>query len=419
MLTRLRLRGMKSFADAEAPFGPLTLLLGANASGKTNVLEAVRLLGALVGDLAPLRHALRESGEGAEAGVIRGGAREIVRNGSDSFSIESTWRTASGRTLAHDLTCAIRPELEVRSERLHDPLDSSVWLQSKALSAPLSAVDGTAAGRAGVLEWSMIHDGAVTHPSMAISTDGSALREVFRFIPESPARRLAQGLSAELMAVKYLDITPARMRNYVPADDAKLHADGGNLSAVLSCLCDDPEAKRGLVDWLSALCAPELADLELSRTDEGSVMLRLVEKDGIKVSARSLSDGTLRFLGELVALRTALPGSVILMEEIGRDVHPSRMHLLVEYLESVTEERGIQVIGTTHSPDVLAALGPQARSNAVVLGRMPDRPGTTMRRLGDIPHFEEVVARRGLADLFTMGWLEQAVSLQVLVLSAP
>ena len=405
MLTRLRLRGMKSFADAEAPFGPLTLLLGANASGKTNVLEAVRLLGALLGDLASLRHALRESGDGGDTGILRGGAREIVRNGSDSFSIESTWHAPSGRTLMHDLTCAIRPELEVRSERIHDLSDDSAWLRLQARAS------ATQSEFAGLLQWSTDHhDGVATQPpmGMGISTDGSALREVFRFIPESPARRLAQDLSETLRTLRYLDITPARMRNYVPADAAQLDADGGNLSAVLSRLCEDPEAKRGLVDWLSALCAPELADLELSRTDEGSVMLRLVEKDGIKVSARSLSDGTLRFLGELVALRTAPPGSVILMEEIGRDVHPSRMHLLVEYLESVTEERGIQVIGTTHSPDVLAALGAQARSNAVVLGRMPDRPGTTMRRLGDIAHFEEVVARRGLADLFTMGWLEQA-----------
>ena len=77
--------------------------------------------------------------------------------------------------------------------------------------------------------------------------------------------------------------------------------------------------RMDVASWLSALCAPELADLELSRTDEGSVMLRLVEKDGIKVSARSLSDGTLRFLGELI---DALGGEQV----FGEAAVPGKLH---------------------------------------------------------------------------------------------
>jgi hypothetical protein len=269
-----------------------------------------------------------------------------------------------------------------------------------------------------MLEWPL-PDQRVSGPAgVGTSSRQSAVWSAFRFIPgsadgsggrESPVRRLAQELSETLQGLQFMNITPSLMREYVPLDAVQLDSDGRSLSAVLYRLCQDPEAKQALIDWLSALCAPELSDIDFSRTDEGSVMLRVIETDAIKVSARSLSDGTLRFLGELVALRTAPAGSVILMEELGRDVHPRRMHLLVEYLESVVDERGIQVIATTHSPDVLAALGSRARGDAILLGRIPDRAGTVMRRLGDLPNFEEVVARRGLGDLFTMGWLEQAL----------
>jgi predicted ATPase len=163
------------------------------------------------------------------------------------------------------------------------------------------------------------------------------------------------------------------------------------------------------VDWLSELIAPDLTDLDFIETELGDVMLTLVEGDGSRTSARALSDGTLRFLGTLVALRTTPSGSFVLLEEPETGLHPQRIHLLVEYLEAVTKERGIQVIATTHSPQFLQALSPESQRDAVLCARLPDHPGTVLRRLGDLPHFEEVTRRSNLDHLFTTGWLERAL----------
>jgi predicted ATPase len=210
------------------------------------------------------------------------------------------------------------------------------------------------------------------------------------------------------LEVGFLDMVPSSMRRYVPREMQEMGEGGEFLSAVLWRLCQDADVKQGLIDWLAELCAPELDDIGFSETDEGEVMLRLTEKDGSRVSARSLSDGTLRFLGELVALRTAPEGSVLMMEELGNGLHPRRMHLLVEYLETMTQRRNIQVIATTHSPLVLQALGERSRRDVVVLGRPPGAPGSIMRRLGDLPGFDTIVEQRGMDYLFTTGWLEQA-----------
>ncbi len=192
--------------------------------------------------------------------------------------------------------------------------------------------------------------------------------------------------------------------------DARLRDDGGNLSGVLADLCRDVEEKRTFVEWLAELCAPEIADIDFIDVPElKDVMAVLVEKSGKRISARSLSDGTLRFLGLLLALRTAPPGSVLFLEDIEAHFHPTRIRLLVEYLDAVTRARNIQIIATTHSPVVLQWLKDEALGNAVVLGRVPERDGTIMRRLADLPHFEEIVKRKGIDELFTTGWMEMAL----------
>ncbi|HEX6900665.1 MAG TPA: ATP-binding protein [Thermoanaerobaculia bacterium] len=206
-----------------------------------------------------------------------------------------------------------------------------------------------------------------------------------------------------------LEINPSVMRGY---GRRSLHFGdkGENFSGALADLFRDPSTRKSFVHWLAELCAPEIEDIDFLEVKElGDVMAMFVENGGKRISARSVSDGTLHFLGTLLALRTAEPGSVILIEEIETGLHPTRIRLLVEYLETVTRERDIQVIATTHSPVVLQWLSDESLRNTVVFGRVPEHEGTIMRRLGDLPHFEEVIQKKGIEELFSTGWLEMAL----------
>jgi predicted ATPase len=199
------------------------------------------------------------------------------------------------------------------------------------------------------------------------------------------------------------------MRNYGRRGYPLGH-DGRNLSGVLADLCEQSDERESLVAWLVEFCAPDIKGIEFVEVKElGDVMAMFVERGSRRISARSISDGTLRFLGTLLALRTAEPGSVILIEEIEAGLHPTRIRLLVEFLEAVTLERQIQVIATTHSPVVLQWLSDESLRNAIIFGRVPDHEGTIMRRLGDLQYFNEVVERTGIEEMFTTGWLEMAL----------
>ena len=244
----------------------------------------------------------------------------------------------------------------------------------------------------------------------------SARQSVFLWPDKTPRNGKNWGLlfkpielDAAFSEIEFLNIQPSAMRGY-GRKNAPLGEEGRNLSGVLARLCEEPDTKRALVDWMVEFCAPEIADIDFVEVKElGDVMAMFVEKGGRRVSVRSASDGTLRFLGTLLALRLAPRDSVILLEELDSGLHPTRIKLLVEYLESVTRERGIQVIATTHSPVILQWLSQQTLRDSLVFGRVPEHEGTLVRRLGDLPHFDEVSQRKSIDELFATGWLEMAL----------
>lgn len=422
MLERLRLTDFKSFVDEDVELAPLTLLVGANASGKSNFLDALRFLQQTAFDRLLADVLNGEQGRPEEWPGIRGKAAEAARIGTNVFAIESTWTapiTGDGDSdtrwptdkselveLTHRIACSTLPDVKLEAESLGRGRSEGSLFRTGAVRGDEIEVPWPSVGRRSKKPKS---------PTTLVSRDQvlawTILGSISNSSPNTPGDVVdyMMALTTALYRLQFVDVQPARMRAY-GRRRAPLGEDGSNISGVLAQLCDDPQEKRTLVDWLAEICAPELVDLDFIEVPElGDVMAVFVEKEGRRITARSLSDGTLRFLGILVALRTAAPGSVILIEDIEADLHPTRIRLLVEYLEAVTRERDIQLIATTHSPVVLEWLSDEALRSAIVFGRIPEREGTVMRRLGDLPHFDEIVKSKGIDELFTTGWLEMAL----------
>lgn len=382
MLQSIRLEDFKSFAQAEVQLAPLTVLVGANASGKSNLVDALRFvqgmgLGYSVLDTLQGR---MEAGREVWRG-IRGGLAGTVRHGRPYSRITTGWRLGE-QSWSYEIKFETQPYPDATDVLLPEtgsvPLDLQATSQRRYLSA----------------------------------RPGGALGNIANLAPDEKTRdfsKAAQKIITCLSSSVLLTLSTERMRGYAPKQARLLGTDGEHLSSILWSLCQEGSSRQEWVDWLEELLAPELADIDFIETEIGDVMLTLVEADGTRTPARGLSDGTLRFLGTLVALRTAPPGSFMLMEEPETGLHPQRIHLLVEYLESVTRERNIQVIATTHSPQLLQVLSKETLRNAVLCARMADQPGTVLRRLGELPHFDEVSSRSHVDHLFTTGWLERAL----------
>jgi len=391
MLKRIRLVDFKSFVDEQVELAPLTLLVGANASGKSNLLDAIRFLKGLTLDLTLNEILNGEKRSQADAWPgIRGRAEEAARIGTSAFQIDSTWLASVPFDRSRQAAEADSQRVEIH-HTIHCGGAPQFRLDAESL-------DG------GKLLGAANHSGG-SRSLLGILANGS-------LIPEALDRGVAPVIPVLrdiLRDVQFLEINPARMRDYGRRGDP-LGEDGRNMSGVLSELCANPDEKFSLVSFIAELCAPEIEDIEFRGVEElGDVIAMFVEKNGRRISARSISDGTLHFLGTLLALRTAKPGSVVLIEEIESGLHPTRIRLLVEYLQSVTNELDIQVIATTHSPVVLQWLSEESLRNTIVCGRVPEHEGTILRRLSELPHLFEVLQRKGIDELFTTGWLEMAL----------
>ena len=90
MINSVRLVNFKNFADETLKLGPFTVIVGANASGKSNIRDAFRFLHG-IGQGYTLAEILGgKYGPGGQRGWegIRGATNEIIRFGNSEFSID-------------------------------------------------------------------------------------------------------------------------------------------------------------------------------------------------------------------------------------------------------------------------------------------------------------------------------------------
>ena len=131
---------------------------------------------------------------------------------------------------------------------------------------------------------------------------------------------------------------------------------------------------------------------------------------GESVSAYSASDGTLRFLGMLAALLNEDYAGLYFFEEIDNGIHPARLHLLLDLIERQTAKGKIQVVATTHSPDVLNLINDTTFENTSVVYRDEDSADAVIRRVAELPNARELRKSQGLGRLHTSGWMENILS---------
>ncbi len=159
-----------------------------------------------------------------------------------------------------------------------------------------------------------------------------------------------------LAAMRSYSIEPSQLRRLQDRDGGTgLKADGSNAASVLQEIASQaPEDQTQIYELLAAI-APHTTKVE--PVERGSKLgLEFTQEWGperMKFEASSMSDGTLRALGLLIAAYQHPAPTVLLIEEPEATIHAGAVGVVHDILRAASQK--VQVVVTTHSPDLLDA----------------------------------------------------------------
>ncbi len=407
----------KGFKNAQIDLmRPMTLLIGRNGSGKTNVIEGMELLAQLASGrpLYEISDAGRGSGSTFE---IRGGLQGCMRKGNNSQSffelgfsaiyLKQSNHPSINYNIVVDNSIG---QLGINRERLR--LNDRDYFDAEQLSGVLNVTyDNFSKGG--------------NKPSLSLPADRSVLS---RYTPTittllynkkvrdsaiHEAMDFTDTVKWHLMSAFVFDLHPRLMRQYERIGASQLNKDGSNLSSVLYGIkINDKNVEASqwllpqLLDKLKQLPEEPFIDFEFITTQANDVLLALKRDDGAIIDARLLSDGTLRALAILTALETVPEWSRMVIEELDNGVHPSRVKLLVDTIWECSHRRNLSVLVTTHNPATLNGLTPEQLDCVVVCHYDHSEQVDKLTALSALPDSDVLLKKGSLGDLVTHNVLE-------------
>ncbi|RKH01193.1 AAA family ATPase [Corallococcus carmarthensis] len=396
MLRSIRLQNLLSFGpDSEAfPLRALNVLIGPNASGKSNLIEALGLLRATPGNLLdPIRE-----GGGVTEWLWKGGqdsklptARvEVVLEypeGDVPLRYELAFSAAGQHLNLVDEVVSIEPPRE-SAQTSPGFYRYNAGQPVISLRKKLSAKPGSRQGR----EFRLLQNARISSEQSILSQRRDP--DVYPELTYVNSLLGSFSLHREWNMGRY---TPPRLPQRVDLRGDFLLEDASNLCLVLSDL-EARGMKQLLLENLKLLYA-RVRDYSV-RILGGTVQV-FFQEEGLNASvpATRLSDGTLRYLCLLTLLCHPTPPPLVCIEEPELGLHPDILPEVGRLL--VEASTRTQLIVTTHSETLISALS-EVPEAVVVCER--DGTGTTLRRL-EKAKLSEWLKKYGLGEVWRMGEL--------------
>lgn len=413
MITRLQINGFKNLVDVDVQFGPFTCIAGINGVGKSNLFDAIRFLSDITyiplieaaksvrsegqknSDIRDLFHKVGERYESQMQFVVD---MIIPKSGSDDLGQLAEARITTVRyelILSYRKSDVFHPQglLEIIKEELRPiplsdarkeirfmPVYDRTAQQQKILrQKELVWQNSVITGRRTVPFISTTQQGDERIINFHQDLAGQSVKVKASTLPktvlssanalENPTALLVKN---EMRSWQLLQLEPSALRKsdeFYTIPNARLGADGSHLPATLYRLRleelqaqADSDIYQKLANRLSEL-VDNVSSVVVEKDDKREMLTLLLKgRDGTTFPARSLSDGTLRFLGLSVLELDQKSGGVICLEEPENGIHPEKIKSILDLLQEICTDINYpvgddnslrQVIINTHSPSVV------------------------------------------------------------------
>ncbi len=326
-IERVVLRNFKSIESCEVHLKPLTILIGPNGAGKSNFLDALRFVS------EALKHSVDD------ALTLRGGFGQIFRKSqksSETFGIRLDCRFAnfgSGFFAVEIASNRSGTEYTIRREECRVRIDGSDLFYR------------VSNGKLAEACWEKLPEPSDGHLYLNMLAGFPGFETVHR----------------SLCGMGFYNILPDEMRKIVMPDVSDLlKTSGSNIAGVLRRLSTRSRDTRVVIlEYLQHILS-DLQDVRVRRfgfrqTIEFTMRSQGAPGRSSKLSAQSMSDGTLRALGVLTAIfqtrRDGTPAMLIGIEEPETALHPGAAGVLLDALRAASART--QIVVTSHSADLL------------------------------------------------------------------
>lgn len=356
-LKSIRPRNLLSFGpDTEAiELRPLNILIGANGSGKSNLIEILRLLGMLP-EKEPWSTVLKTGG--ADEWLWQGGRNQ---NPHASVTANVQW------DMPHDERFTKEPlvyEYEIglnKFQTLFQVASESLRMADRTGGYHAQNTEFIRRGTQGELH-ARIASRNEPLPIFELVSDRSVLSQIAdrQLLEAGVARHLPEIIEIRDFFDRFefhqdwefgADL-PARDPVIAPQSVDRLDESGLNLAQMVAHFKSfyRPTFER-MIELMSKFSA-DFKSLDV-RLYGANLQLAVQEDSGVSTSAYRLSDGTMRWIALLTILLNPNPAPVTCLEEPELGLHPDAIHVLADLLRDASTRT--QLIVTTHSDTLIDA----------------------------------------------------------------
>ena len=375
MIRRIAVTGYKSLRDVELTLKPLTVIIGPNAAGKSNLFDALHLLKRIVRSRTLAEAFEAHRGDPIEAFSFGAeGISGLLKRDEARFALEvdvelseSVIRRTEARIRVYSAQGKANGDERSRSPITERYLRYRVAVAITPSTGVLRVVDESLSAL------KQEKSGALTpderrKPFLERVGDRLRLRMEGQARPTEYEINLSYAVASlpvhpphyphliafqeELESWQFYYFEPRLMREENPLKEAhRLTPSGGDLAAFYYTLKHGHPLQFDNIQRVLREIVPSLQAVGVDLTEDGRLRLKvheMVDDQSVEFSAKVVSEGTLRLLGLMAILTHHSPASVVALEEPENGVHPRRLQLIANMLQNASEHR--QILVNTHSP---------------------------------------------------------------------
>ncbi len=355
-IKKIKIKNFKSFKNLEIDLDNFNILIGANASGKSNFISIFNFIRDIV------NHGLND------AISMQGGVdyfRNINIGNTENFSLEiisdymdnGTFETKNGNgpVEVNVIEVSYRFSIEFHKAKFSIGEDR-LFLKYDLIKSKAKIGEGSLA---------LLNDKGKLKTEIKLPGNVKMeKKDVFPFVNlmddlspkglllETPFFQIPFGIAEIFKNISIYNFDPRQSKKAIPlTGKTELEEDGSNLAIALKNIIDNKNSRNRFTNLIKDVLS-FVDNLDVQKFADRSLLLRLKEvysKDKF-LWAPFLSDGTLNITALILALYFG-EKPLIIMEEPERNIHPHLISKIMEMMKEVSSRK--QIVVTTHNPELL------------------------------------------------------------------